>query len=400
MLKKASPAQEAAAEKRYLQRLEAARNSTHVNPFESESDQAARIERAKKDYNFFCRTYFPIICEHDCPPFHIENAHRIKANKHCRELMAMGSGMAKSMNYTTLVPLWIMLQGELKTMLVCSINSDKAIELLDPIRAELEGNALLIHDFGKQKKEGAWEAKHFQTQNGCGFFALGIGQSPRGVRQHQSRVDYLVFDDCDDKAVCRNPKRLAQHTNWCLEDALGTTSPRGSRVIFVNNIFAEQTILTTIRDTRNDAGAWHYTQVNATDENGKATWDYPGAQEYYDSLRAAMGPLSFASEYNNTPYAKGTVFTDELIQWAELPPLDKFEAIVGHWDVAFTDTKTADFNAVQVWGLYQKNYYMIDCFTKKSQLREVIRWIFLKKIETENQARILFFLKASFGIKA
>ena len=37
--------------------------------------------------------------------------------------------------------------------------------------------------FGKQKKEGAWEGKHFQTQNGCGFFALGIGQSPRGVRQ-------------------------------------------------------------------------------------------------------------------------------------------------------------------------------------------------------------------------
>ena len=323
MLKKASPAQEAAAEKRYLQRLEAARNSTHVNPFESESDQAVRIDRAKKDYNFFCRTYFPTICEHDCPPFHIANANRIKANKHCHELMAMGRGMAKSMNYSTLVPIWLMLQGELKVMLLCSINAERAIELLDPIRAELEGNALLIHDFGKQKKEGEWESKHFVTQNGCAFFALGIGQRPRGIRQGAYRVDYLVFDDCDDKAVCRNPKRLAQHTNWCLEDALGTTSPRASRVVFVNNIFAEQTILTTIRDTRNEATAWYFTQVNATDSEGKATWNYAGAQAYLDSQRAAMGALSFESEYNNRPYSQGTVFTDELIQWAELPQIGR-----------------------------------------------------------------------------
>lgn len=392
-----TPTQNKKAEENYLRLLDQALAQNTLNPFESEADKQARIKRALGDFNFFCRTYFPHLCPYDCAPFHIEAANYIKAHKHCRELKAMGRGLAKSMTYTTLLPLWLWANGELKMMLCVSINNDKAAELMQPMRAELEGNALLINDFGAQHNAGAWADDHFVTKNDCAFFALGAGQSPRGVRHRQYRVDYLVFDDCDTKPVSRNPKRLQQFVNWCLEDALGTCSPRGSRVVFVNNIFAKDTILTTLRDKRNDKGKWRFTQVNATDNEGNPTWDYEGAKAYYQLQRETMGILSFESEYNNRPYSEGSVFTDEMIRWRPLPPLKSFTRIIAHWDVAYSDSSKADYNAVRVWGLHGGLFYLIDCFVKQAKMTEAIKWCygFQEQMLAQN-IRCAFYYEAQF----
>ncbi len=398
--KKHTPAQIKAAEKQYLKRLEEARAQHTLNPYETVAAREVRIARAKVDFNYFVRTYFPRLAHHDCAPFHIEDAISVLQNKHCRYLKAQGRGTGKSMIWSTLLPLWLWINEEIKVMVIASQKQEKAEELLQPIKAQFEGNLLLIQDFSAQKTDTEWTAKKIVTANGCVFFAASIGADPRGLRHLENRIDYIVGDDMDTKEVCRNPKRLRQAVNWFMEDLVPTTSPRGSRVIVVNNIFAKKTILTTIRDEYNDSGVWKYSQVNATDEMGNPTWDFPGAREYYDLQRQTMGVLSFESEYNNRPYSQGAVFTDDMILWAEIPPLSAFDRILSTWDVAYSSKPTADFNAVRIWGLYQKKFYLIDCFVKQATMKEAIKWMFDKKIEMQNEYRVPFYFESQFWNEA
>jgi hypothetical protein len=310
-------------------------DTTALNPFESADEKQARIALGKIDYEFFAATYFPHYANCPCADFHIETANEIKADPFGKWLQAWGRGLAKSVHFTIIIPMWLWVNGQLKVMLLLGQNEGKADILLSDIQAEFEGNQLLINDFGAQKTAGNWEDGKFITQNDCAFFALGKGQDPRGIRHRQFRPDYIVGDDLDSKEECRNPRRLRQSVAYICEDVIPVSDIRGCRFILSNNIFAPHTILTEIRDTREDCT---YRQVNATDAAFNPVWHQKYTREYYADLCRQIGTLSFHSEYNNSPYSEGTHFTQELIDrcWAVMPPVESFEHIIGYWDVAYS----------------------------------------------------------------
>jgi phage terminase large subunit-like protein len=257
-------------------------------------------------------------------------------------------------------------------MLLVGQTQDKANVLLSDVQAEFEANQLLIHDYGPQQTTGQWETGKFITKNDCAFFALGMGQSVRGLRHRQHRVTYAVADDLDTKEICRNPKRLRQGVAWICEDLLGTMDANASRYIQVNNVFAPSTMLTEIRDTRQ---GFTYNQQNATDANGMATWPRPGINEFYATQRAAMGTLSFEAEYNNSPYTEGIIFTEKMIQWATVPRINQYDSLVAFWDVAYSEAKTADYNAIKLWGAKNGQYFLIKAFVRQCKMEAAIRWI-------------------------
>lgn len=360
------------AQERYRQLVKTITDCTSVNPLETKKEQAERIAQAKAKYEFFVQKYFPHYATSACAAFHIYIANQIKKNKRCKYLLGWGRGLAKSVHLTILIPLWLWINDDMKVMLLIGQNQDKANVLLSDIQAEFEGNQLLINDFGAQRTIGNWEEGKFVTKNDCAFFALGMGQSVRGIRHRQYRVTYCVGDDLDTKEICRNPKRLRQGVNWICEDLLGTMDANCSRYIQVNNVFAPVTMITEIRDTKK---GFIYNQQNATDANGNPTWQREGIEEFYQTQRDAMGTLSFEAEYNNSPYTEGTIFTEDMIQWTVVPRINTYDSLIGFWDVAYSEAKTADFNAIKLWGVKDGNYYLIKAFVRQCKMEVAIRWI-------------------------
>lgn len=381
----------------YQKLLQKVRESNTVNPFESEREKQDRIARAKVDYNFFVNTYFKELAPHPCASFHLKAAKFIRRMRKSKCLFPWGRGLAKSTHFTVLTPLWLWINNDIKTMAIVGQTEDKAQILLRDLKVQFEGNPLFINDFGAQHNLGAWEKDKFITQNGFFCSAISIGGSPRGLKNGANRPDYIVVDDCDTKQVCRNPKRLRELYNWLKEDLMGTFSSNGSRYIQVNNIFAPVTLMTLMRDEGED---FYIDQVNAIDENGNPSWDYPGAKEFFESQRKAMGTLSFEAEYNNRPYVAGNVFKMEMLQWVTLPPMSKFDRIIATWDVAYSDNKSSDFNAVRVWGLYQNNFYLIDCFVRQCKMGDAIRWMYAYKASLKNEHRITFYFESQFWNEA
>ena len=382
---------------RYRRLCQQVASDTGVNPYETESDKVQRVERSKKDYAYFVETYFATYASDKCADFHIKAANMIKKDRFVKLQCAWGRGLAKSTHMNIFVPLWLWICGELKVMVLVGQNEDKAKILLSDLQAQFESNQLLISDFGAQVTLGSWETGNFVTKNDCAFFSLGMGQSPRGLRHRQYRPDYIVADDLDTKIVCKNPKRVREAANWICEDLIPCTDIRGGRFVQVNNVFAPLTIMSQIQDTRK---GFKWFQVDATDADFNPTWSAKYTKEYYKKMADDIGMLSFMSEFNNSPYAEGSVFTEDMLVWEDLPRIDHFQRIIAYWDVAYSDKKTADYNAVRVWGYKDKKFYLIDCFVRQCKMSDAIRWMFDYRKDLNPAIHLNFYFESQFWNEA
>lgn len=378
---------------RYRKLVRQIQEQTEIDVFETPEEQQARIKRLLGNYEAFVEYYFPHYASSKCASFHIRLANMVKRDPDIALLLGWARGLAKSTHCDILIPLWLWCNGMIRVMLLIGHTEDKAKKLLGDLQAEFEGNQKLIHDFGNQLGSGNWQEGNFITANDCAFFALGMGQSPRGIRYKQHRPDYIICDDLDTKQICKNPKRVKEYADWICEDLIPCVGKKGCRFINVNNVFAKHTILTELRDTREGFKYW---QQDATDAEFNPYWKENYTKEFYLELAKKIGMLSFQSEYNNKPYVEGTIFKNEMIQWTEIPHLNHFDHILSWWDVAYSDSKTADFNAIKVWGLKGDKFYLIKAFVRQCKMYDAIKWMFDYNDSLPSTVHINFYFESQF----
>ncbi len=341
---------------------------------ETPAEKKARIERLKKDYKAFVAYYFPQYADSETPDFHVKFAKKVKRNKRYKGWAMWGRGLAKSVTNNIMIPLWLWANNDIKFMVLIGQNEDKAKILLADLQVQFESNQRLINDFGEQKNLGSWEDGFFRTKSGFIAKALGMGQDPRGLRVGSQRPDYISADDWETRFTAKNPKMQDELAQWLLRSVLPAMDNGNRRVVISQNYFAPRIIFSIIIEQRD---SWDVDRVDAYNPvTYEPRWKAKYERWFFKEVEKEIGTLAANAEYNNTPHVEGKIFKDEHIQWAKLPRLDSFKAIVGTWDVAFSDAKTADYNAVRVWGLTKDNKkYLIDCYVKQSKVKDALEWI-------------------------
>lgn len=345
---------------------------------ETPQQKKERIERAKKDFAFFVSHYFPQYADAATPDFHIELANHVKKNKRCQVLVRWGRGLAKSVVCNIMIPLWLWVNGETIYLLIIGNNEDKAKILLGDIQAEFEANQRLIGDFGNQVTHGSWADGHFVCKERFIGKAIGMGQDARGLRQGSQRPNLIVSDDLEDKDTLKNPKRQDEVVKWIETAIFPTMDGPVRRYLHPNNNFAPRTIQEQLRIRH---PSWKLHQVNACslDDTRVPRWKEKYPAEYYKEIEEDLGSIALDSEYNNQPFVEGSVFTDEMIQWAQPPRWDHFQYIVGRWDPAYSGKN--DYNAVRVWGLHGHNFWLMKSFVRQCKMAMAIRFMY----ETEKR---------------
>lgn len=357
----------------YLEKLQLIRQSGHIDAFETPQAKLQRIERAKKDIRFCVQYYFPHYCSSECADFQISFANRVKRDPTCKFLVRWGRGLAKSVWCDVFIPFWLWLNGEPVYLVMVGNNEDKGEQLLSDIQAEFEANPAILHDFGEQTTSGSWEDGFFITRGGVIGQALGMGQSPRGLRYKNRRPTIVVADDLDDKDIVKNPKRIDEAVVWIEQDLIPTMDGPFRRLLVPNNRYAPKTIQSTLEEKH---PGWTVDEVAAYDANYNPAWKEKYDIKYYDNIengRDGIGRLAAQAEYNNRPHVKGKVFTDDMIQWTQLPRLNQFVHIVGHWDVAYSGKN--DYNSVKIWGAWERNFYHLKAFCRQCKMKSSIEFM-------------------------
>ena len=362
---------------------------------ESRHVQHARKDRAKKDYAFFVKTYFPHIARTACGKFQLDAASYILKNPNTRAVFEWARGHAKSTHMGVFIPLWLKIQDnrQFNTMVLVGKSEDSADRLLADLQSELEFNDLYINDFGQQMKAGSWAEGEFTTVDGCYFTAVGRGQSPRGIKKNGRRPDYIVIDDIDDDELVLNEKRVSKATEWVLSALFGTMEAGRGRFILVGNRIAKKSILNNIAAR---PGVYH-TVVNILDKKGRPSWSENYTIDEINAMRGFTGERNFQKEYMNNPMTEGAVFRAKDIRYGKMLPLKEYRQLICYTDPSFKNSSTADYKATMLVGKTPDgHFHVLKAFAAQTSVSEMIAWHYDIMDFVAGRVPVMYYMEANF----
>lgn len=323
-------------------------------PVEKEADKLKRIERLKKDFEAFCKYYFPNYCTAEFAPWQIKGVIKvIKSNRiyFCR---AIAREHAKSVIYGLFLPAFELFNDRLRNMMLVSRTFDNATELLMPLMLNLEANPRILADFGKQKGFKDWSIGKFVTRSGASFRALGAQQNPRGSRNEEARPDFILVDDIDSDEESYNQKRIEKKFKWMERALFPAMSIKGrKRFGVIGNIISKESVVVKASRVADD-----FQRVDILDKKGKPSW----SRYNMDDVNYMLSKMSYAAgqaEYFNNPISEGTVFKD--LVWGKVPSINTFKFLVHYGDPAPSNKENKDNSQKTVVEVGEKNgvFYII-----------------------------------------
>jgi len=386
----------------YFAKLEMIRSGAAANPWETTKEKADRIKMLKSNPAATVEYYFKEYASAECAEFQLQLAAMVKTNPTLKALVRWGRGLAKSVWCDLIIPFWLWMNDDIFYMVVVGNNYDKGCILLSDLQAEFEANPRIIHDFGPQIKKGDWTKGYFRTKNGFVAKALGMGQSPRGLRLRSRRPDYIVCDDLEDRETAKNPKRQKEIVKWIEQDLLPTMDGPRRRYLHPNNDFAPVTIQNMLEKrhiTGKKKPKWWLQRINAYDPvTYKPAWASKYTPKYYQEIEEELGTIAANAEYNNDGVIEGEVFTADMIEWAKRPDLDHFEVLAGVWDVAYSGNN--DYNAIPVWGVKDREYWKVKQFAKQCNMNDAIAFMYEFGLRAEKAgAEVMWMVEKQFWDK-
>lgn len=391
------------AYKQWKQLCRTIESMSTVDELETEAQRLKRIERCRNDYAYFVQYYFPHYCTDQdtgliipSAKFHIAAATKIKANRDLRAVFRWARGHAKSTHMDIMIPMWLKCQKrkEIHVMALVGKSEDSANTLLGDLQAELQFNKRYIRDYGVQFNAGNWQEGQFVTADDTAFFALGRGQSPRGLRYRNNRPDYIVIDDLDDDELCLNDARVSKITDWVKEALFGAFGAQGGRFIMVGNLISKNSVLANIAK---QPGV-HTTQVNVLDKDGNPSWPEYWKPDMIKAKAEFMGYRAFQKEYMNNPITEGAVFRNDWIKWKNPLPLRMYAELVLYIDPSFKPTTKNDYKAAKLWGKTKSGeLHHLTAFCRQTTVSELVRWLYdLYERLYQNDAHCLYYMEANF----
>ncbi len=131
---------------------------------------------------------------------------------------AVPRGGAKSTWLCEIVSEWLLQTERSRCLLLLSNTINQVTERAVEIRDELDGNELMVRDFGVQsatrQERRMWTQEDFVLANGSRCVARGAMQSMRGVKNKQYRPDVVISDDSDDEKFMTTSDQSRKLLDW------------------------------------------------------------------------------------------------------------------------------------------------------------------------------------------
>ncbi len=333
--------------------------------------RTARVDRARKDFDYFKETYFPHYFSAPAAPFHREMVRL--AVKHTRVVIAAPRGHAKSTVVTFAFVMWMLLTGQSMFAAIASASAPEARAFLASIREELEENQKIIGDFGDLRGGPPWNTRVLRFSNGARLRALGAGERFRGMKNRQYRPDLIVCDDIEDDEGVESPDQRKKLRRWFFRALTNTLAPQG-RLFVVGTILHDDSLLSELLLNDTYVGRiW-----KAVQDDGTALWPAVWPIGALDAKRREIGTLEFEQEFQQNP-AREQIFQKEWIRYYDPREIrGKRLSIYMVVDPAIGKKKTNDFFAITVIGIDEKDgtIYVLAVFEDRLRVGEQVDKIF------------------------
>lgn len=354
----------------YQALLNSIRSSAPIDTTETLKDQLARKKCLLEDYAAFSKYYFPMWCKGEAASFHINFANELATRDVCFLIKMWARGLSKSTT-SWMAVLWLLVRGDFKFLVLVSYNNDNATALLENIRAQLEANPRLIHDFGEFMRYGKWNAGNFQTKQGHSFRSIGRGQTPRGFNDNGQRPDLIIIDDIDDDETSRNPKRVEEGYKWVMGALFGTFDTAGKkRLVFLENLSNNNSILKLAAENKRS----EVEQINLLDEQGEPSWKEHHTKEQCEIMIDTMGYREAQAEYFNNPITEGKIYKKAWFPYKEALELNLYDDMIVYTDPSWKSEKKNDCKATVIVAMTGLEYHILFVRVDQTTIGQMAQW--------------------------
>lgn len=201
-----------------------------------------RCTKAKAEFRYFARTYFPHYVKGDESVFHrwfydtvpglIDSASGQLINA------SAPRGEAKSTLGTQLLTLWCVVTGRKRFIPIVMDSWDQAAAMLEAVKTELTDNPRLLMDWPESTGKGrVWNAGVILTAGNAKVQAFGSGKKMRGLRHGPYRPDLVMLDDIENDEQVRSLEQRQKLEDWVNKTVLNLGPPDGTMdVLYLNTI--------------------------------------------------------------------------------------------------------------------------------------------------------------------
>ncbi len=262
----------------------------------------------------------------------------------------------------------------------------QARDIVDNIRGELEGNALLRWVYGDLSTDWHWTSGSFTTSNDVRVTARGSNMKVRGLKYRHWRPDYVPVDDIENDEAVGKQERRDKLMNWFKRAVLPAMASRNAKVAMVGTVLHDDSLLNNILKGEKGFAGWRshrFASINSDSDGTEcALWpakfpiDILHRMRDDPSYEGYLGPIVFAQEMQNEaiddssrvikrawiygtdekplPYS----LTAKEEQWKAAHPPDskswlesEITQIIMAVDPAISEKTTADYFAIFVLGV-------------------------------------------------
>jgi predicted phage terminase large subunit-like protein len=225
--------------------------SEKLTPDEFEKIRNSRIMRvklAKSSPYWFFHIYF-----HDYIQFETANFQREMfanlTNEQIRHLVIVSfRGSAKSTIVTTVFPIWSVISGRRKFVIIASQTQPQAQQHLRNVRDHLESNELFRQDFGRLEFEsGEWGLTALSIPKfKAKIMSASRGQNIRGWRHGSHRPDLIICDDVEDIDSVKTAESRNETFRWFNSEIMGIGG-LDTQFVTVGNLLHEDSLVMRLK---------------------------------------------------------------------------------------------------------------------------------------------------------
>lgn len=311
------------------------------------------------------------------PYFHRE----IVEHLHCRRPNICDiafRGSAKSTLAEEAVALMACLR-DFRHCLVTGASFDKAAERLHAIRRQFESNENLIELFGSLKGR-PWGDDRLELSTGITIQAMGRGQALRGTKNEDSRPDYILCDDIEDKISMATAEGAEKIQSWFFTELLPAGDEPNLRVRVLCNDMGVNCLgnRLAVPGSGFEVNRYPWVYKDATGHDA-AIWPDRFPLEKIELKRRQMVALGRITEYNmeylcrsETPEEKP--FKRDMIRIE--PQVRTWQAVYAVFDPARTVKEGSCDTGFAAWSWIANRLVVWDAWGKKLLPDEIIASMF------------------------
>ena len=366
-----------------------------------------RVQKQKKDFDFFRKTYFPHYFTLDGKSALQEDLeqtyYKIVNPKKLFPLSfakAAPRANGKSTDASLAFPIWCFVNDFKHFIAIFSDAIELTETLIESIKIELEDNPQLLADFphatGKTKN---WKIGDIVTKNGIRLKGYGSKKKVRGIKHGAYRVDLSIIDDLENDDNVRSRRFRDKLEDWLDEAVENLGGANGTMdILYIGTILHRDSVLArklklkfwhpsifrTLISYPSNMELWeeygsifknvgvdeahnYYMENKALmDEGAVRLWDAISLE--YIMQKRAKNNKAFQKEQQNNPNSENQKFDSskfKKISHTQMPKLDKKFLIVD----AKGDSDEGDFCGFLAGGLCYADQKLYVFYSKEARIK-------------------------------